>query len=192
MAVKQPLSLFVSGDLAELDAEQRAVHEALAGYAKNNWLWERRLSDLPAIARGKQRHLSEVEDSDVYVCLFWLHYNESLVEEVEYALKHARPCLIYTKHMKVEQRDPRLTRYLKRLEQLSAPDTLSLQRFSTPAELGIYVQQDVMRLLFTCFRDSRRQPPPLPSFNATTTGAKNKGLVINSTMPASNRTHPLH
>src|SRR5947209_18747943 len=134
MAVKQPLSLFVSADLTELDAEQRAVREDLAGYAKNNWLWEHRLSELPGIARRKQRHLSEVEDSDVYVCLFWLHYNEYLVEEIEYALKHAKPCLIYTKHVRVEQRDPRLARYLKRLEMLSDPGNPSIRGFSTVAE----------------------------------------------------------
>lgn len=153
----QKLSVFVSSTMrAELAQERQAVRDALAEYQMKGWLWE-----LDAGARPEpidSTYLSEVAVCDIYIGLFWLHYGPYTIEEFEYARKLDKPCLIYEKHLELERRDPRLQAFLNEIERVKNPDGLTVCWFDAKEKLAHQVQDDVMRLLTTVFRETRNQP----------------------------------
>jgi len=181
MATNQPLSVFISTNLTELAKERLAVQGALAEYSRHGWLWEKDAGAHPKPIGST--FLKEVEACDIYIGLFWLDYGPHTIKEYEHACTHQKSCLIYEKHIDIDQRNPKLQAFLDRLQQMKNPDgRLTIYRFATPIELAEQVQKDVIRLLFTRFRESRRQPPPLPTSSSTTTSPKNKGIAINQTV----------
>ncbi len=156
MTTHQPLSLFISSKMQELADERRAIQAALEVYRMYCWIWEEDAGARPETIRSTYLH--EVEACDIYLGLFWLGYGPYTIEEFEHARTHHKPCLIYEKHLQVEQRSPELAAFLNRLQQVDAPDSLTVSRFQTPQQLAFQVQRDVMRLLTTHFRQSRKQP----------------------------------
>jgi len=179
MATNQPLSLFISGKVTELTKERLAVQAALAEYSRYGWLQENGIDARPEAAH--RAYLEEIANCDVYIGLFWLRYEPVMIEELEFALKCQKPCLVYEKHVNVDQRSPELTAFLKRIRQIDNAGSLSVYRFEIPEQITEAVQKDVMRLLTSHFRESRRQPPPQPTSNSTTASAKNKGMAIGTT-----------
>src|SRR5438270_5911859 len=156
MTTNQPLSLFISSKMQELADERRAVQIALDAYRMYGWIWEEDAGARPEPIRST--YLQEVEACDLYLGLFWLGYGPYTIEEFEHARAHHKPCLIYEKYVQVEQRSPELTAFLDRLQQVDAPDGLTVSRFQTAQQLASQVQRDMMRLLTTRFRESRQQP----------------------------------
>src|SRR5712691_10164409 len=185
MTTNQPLSFFISGKMTELSKERLAVQAALAGYSRHGWLHENGIDAHPEALR--RAHLEEIAKCDVYIGLFWLCYEPVMIEELEFALKYQKPCLLYEKHVNVDQRSPELTAFLKRFQQTDYAGGFTLCRFETAEQITEFVQKDVMRLLVTRFRESRQQPPPRPTSNSTTASAKNKGMAIGTTYSNLNR-----
>ncbi len=149
MAANQPLSLFISSKMEELSEERRAVQAALSDYRMYGWLWEDDAGARPVTIRAT--YLREVEESDIYLGLFWLGYGPYTIEEYEHARQHDKPCLIYQKHVEIEKRDSQLTQFLKQIEKVDNPAGLTVRRFKTAEELAYYVQEDVLRLLTGIF-----------------------------------------
>src|SRR5712691_3834953 len=147
MTTNQPLSLFISSKMQELADERRAVQAALDAYRMSGWIWEEDAGARPEPIRSTYLH--EVEACDLYLGLFWLGYGPSTIEEFEHARTHHKPCLIYEKHLQVEKRDPALTAFLDRLQQVDAPDGLTISRFQTPQQLASQIPRAVMPLLTT-------------------------------------------
>ena len=180
MAISQPLSLFISAHLSELVDEQRALLNTLKVYPIYGWLWEGDTEARPQTVRST--YLTEVEACDIYIGLFWLGYAPHTIETYEHARKLNKPCLLYEKDVDIEQRSPELTDFLKHV---SAQQPIC--RFKRLTELAEQAQKDVVRLLSTQFRESRRQSLPLPTFSSTTAGGRNKGIAIHRTLqPPSN------
>jgi hypothetical protein len=157
MTTNQPLSLFISSKMDELAEERRAVQIALNAYHMSGWLWEDDAGARPEPIRST--YLKEVEDCDLYLGLFWLGYGRYTIEEYQHARKHQKPCLVYEKHVELEQRNPELATFLQDIGRVENPVGLTIRRFQTAKELAKYVQEDVLRLLATVFRKSRQQPP---------------------------------
>src|SRR2546428_10022559 len=99
MSTSQPLSLFISSKMKELEAERRAVVATLSDRHMFAWLWEEDAGARPASIRNT--YLKEIEACDIYVGLFWLGYGPSTIEEFEHARAHDRPCLVYEKNVDV-------------------------------------------------------------------------------------------
>ena len=157
MTTNQPLSLFISSKMTELAEERRAVQNALKSYNMYGWLFEKDAGARPESIQ--QTYFEEVAACDIYIGLFWLGYGEYTIEEYEKARSLHKPCLIYERHIDVEQRDPRLTTFLEDMQHVTDPSGLTIRRFQTSTELAGQVNNDVMHLLITDFRKSRRQPP---------------------------------
>lgn len=163
--------------MQELIEERRAVQAALSQYHMLGWLWEKDAGARPESIRST--YLKEVEACDLYIGLFWLGYGPYTIEEFDHARTHKKPCLIYEKHVDVDQRDPQLEAFLDRIGKVD--DGLTICRFETPEQLARQVKKDVMRLLTTRFRESRLQPtstPPKPSPGPKTVKAKSRGIAV--------------
>jgi hypothetical protein len=146
--------------MGELAPERRALKDDLEDLSHNGlltWLWEEDAGARPEPVRST--YLKEVEACDLYIGLFWLGYGPYTIEEYRHARQHHKPCLIYEKHVAVEWRSPELIAFLAEIEQVTNPEGLTVCRFTTPEELVAFVRRDVMHLLTTTFRESRRQPP---------------------------------
>ncbi len=154
MTIDQPLSLFISSKMMELIDERLALQEALKVYNMRGWLWEKDAGARPEPIQST--YLKEVEACDIYIGLFWLGYGQYTIEEYEHARKKQKPCLIYEKNVRVDQRSSELTAFLNTIHRVN--DGLTSCYFKDAAELTSRVQEDVMRLLTTTFRNNRRQP----------------------------------
>jgi len=163
MSTNQPLSLFISSKMEELAEERRAVQAALSDYRMYGWLWEDDAGARPTPTRAT--YLKEVDSCDIYIGLFWLGYGPYTIEEYEHARQYSKPCLIYEKHVEMDRRDSHLTQFLKQIEAVDNPAGLTVRWFTTAEELARYVQEDVIRLLTTIFRESRKQPANIPLEN---------------------------
>ena len=150
MSTNQPLSLFISSKMQELAKERRAVQVALSDYRMYGWLWEDDAGARPTPTRDT--YLREVETCDIYIGLFSKGYGPYTIEEYEHARQHSKPCLVYKKHVEVDQRDSQLTQFLKQIEEVGNPAGLTVCQFTTAEELARHVQEDVIRLLTTRFR----------------------------------------
>jgi hypothetical protein len=151
-----PLSLFVSSKMQELADERRAIQAALSDKHMFSWLWEDDAGARPEPIR--HTCLKEVEACDIYIGLFWLGYGQYTVEEYEHARRHKKPCLVYEKRIDIERRIAELLAFLKHIQQVENDEGLTVRWFMTPEQLAAFVQEDVMHLLTTTFRESRRQP----------------------------------
>src|SRR6266536_5902611 len=157
MTTTQPLSLFISSKMAELAEERQAVQRALNAYKMYGWLFEKDAGARPESIQ--QTYLAEVASCDIYLGLFWQGYGEYTIEEFEKARALHKPCLVYEKHVALEQRDPQLTTFLRSIQQVTDPRGVTVRRFQTARELAEQVSQDVLHLLITDFRTSRQQTP---------------------------------
>src|SRR6266568_630793 len=160
MTTTQPLSLFISSKMAELAEERQAVQRALKNYNMYGWLFEKDAGARPESIQ--QTYLEEVASCDMYLGLFWQGYGQYTIEEFEKARALHKPCLVYEKQVDqvdMEQRDPQLTTFLRSIQQVTDPRGLTVRRFQTAIELAEQVSQDVLHLLITDFRKSRKQPP---------------------------------
>ena len=157
MTTTQPLSLFISSKMAELAEERQAVQRALYAYNMYGWLFEKDAGARPESIQ--QTYLEEVASCDIYIGLFWQGYGQYTIEEFEKARALHKPCLVYEKQVDLEQRDPQLTTFLRSIQQVTDPRGLTVRRFQTARELAEQVSQDVLHLLITDFRKSRKQPP---------------------------------
>ncbi|MFL5589884.1 MAG: DUF4062 domain-containing protein [Ktedonobacteraceae bacterium] len=193
MTTNQPLSLFISSKMAELPTERRAVQKALAAYRMYGWLWEKNAGARPEPIRSA--YLKEVESCDIYVGLFWQGYGEYTIEEYQHARTHHKPCLIYEKNVDVEQRDQQLTDFLKGINRVTASDGLTVCRFKTAEELAEQVQEDVIRLLTSRFRDIRQQPIwniPYPVASTDLSASPSGDVIILTALPAEFRAVVAH
>jgi tetratricopeptide (TPR) repeat protein len=154
MTTNQPLSLFISSKMVEMQEERRAVQSALAAYRTRGWLWEENAGARPEPIQST--YLKEVEACDIYIGLFWKEYGEYTIEEYQHARKHYKPCLIYVKQVDIEQRNQRLVNFLKEINRVSSG--LTVYHFANTEELAEQVQKDMMQLLTSRFRDIRQQP----------------------------------
>lgn len=156
MSTSHPLSLFISSTMQELAAERRIVQATLSNYRMYGWLWEDDAGARPTPTR--ETFLQEVEACDIYLGLFWLDYGRYTIEEYEHAHLHGKPCLVYKKQVDKDKRDPQLSNFLKRIEDVNNAKGVTTRPFTTIEELATYVQQDVLHLLTHEFRANRQQP----------------------------------
>jgi tetratricopeptide (TPR) repeat protein len=154
MTTNQPLLLFISSKMDELQEERYAVQMALAAYRMYGWLWEQDAGARPESIQST--YLKEVEACDIYIGLFGNGYGKYTIEEFQHARKHHKPCLIYEKQANIEQRDPQLRDFLAEINHIT--DGLTVYRFGNAEQLATQVQKDVIRFLTSRFRATRQQP----------------------------------
>jgi predicted ATPase len=155
----QRLRVFVSSTLGELAAERRAVSRAISALRLTPVMFE--LGARPHPPRDLYR--AYLAQSDVFIGLYWQRYGQvgpgmlvsGLEEESE--LSRALPRLLYVK-APAPGREPRLADLLARIKQEA-----SYRTFSTPAELGRLVRDDLAVLMSERFAAPRSEMPPPPA-----------------------------
>ena len=161
----QRLRVFVSSTLGELAAERRAVSRAISALRLTPVMFE--LGARPHPPRDLYR--AYLAQSDVFIGLYWQHYGQAAPGmpvsglEEEFDLSRDLPRLLYVK-APAPGREPRLADLLARIKQEA-----SYRTFSTPAELGRLVRDDLAVLLserFAAARSKMAPPPPASSLGS--------------------------
>jgi hypothetical protein len=141
----QRLRVFVSSTLGELAAERRAVARAITALRLTPVMFEAGARPHPP----RELYQAYLAQSDVFVGIYWQRYGQvnagmevsGLEEEFLLSGTDGLPQLLYVK-TPAPDREPRLTELLARISQEA-----SYRRFSTPAELGRLVRDDLAALL---------------------------------------------
>jgi predicted ATPase len=163
MAIRTPdqrLRVFVSSTLGELAHERRAVSRAISALRLTPVLFELGARSHPP----RDLYRAYLAQSDVFIGLYWERYGEVVPGlqvsglEDEFELSAALPRLLYVK-APAPGREPRLAALMDRIRQEA-----SYRRFSTPAELGRLVRDDLAVLLSERFAAASLPPlaAPLP------------------------------
>jgi Domain of unknown function (DUF4062) len=161
----QRVRVFISSTLAELAAERHAARDAVTRLRLVPVMFE--LGARPHPPREVYR--AYLAQSQVFVGIYWQSYGwvapgeEISGLEDEYRLSAVMPRLIYVKSP-APDREPRLTELLARIK---SDDSVSYQRFSSPAELQRLVEDDLAVLLSERFEMTRpRDSAPAPIVQA--------------------------
>ena len=149
----QRLRIFVSSTLKELEPERRAARTAIERLRLAPVMFELGARPHPP----QQLYRAYLEQSDVFVGIYWEHYGWIAPDEEisgledEYRLAPAEmPKLIYLKQP--AEREPRLAELLGRIRD---DDTASYTPFSTVEELAELIESDLAILLAERFDASR-------------------------------------
>src|SRR5215472_10052231 len=139
------LRVFVSSTLGELAAERRAVARAITALRLTPVMFEAGARPHPP----RELYQAYLAQSDVFIGIYWQRYGQvsadmevsGLEEEFLLAGTEGLPRLLYVK-TPAPDREPRLAELLGRIR-----EEASYRRFSTPAELGRLVRDDLAALL---------------------------------------------
>jgi Domain of unknown function (DUF4062)/NB-ARC domain len=139
------LRVFVSSTLGELAAERQAVARAITALRLTPVMFEAGARPHPP----RELYQAYLAQSDVFIGVYWQRYGQvnacmevsGLEEEFLLSGAEGLPRLLYVK-TPAPDREPRLAELLARIR-----DEASYRRFSTPAELGRLVRDDLAVLL---------------------------------------------
>ena len=160
----QRLRVFVSSTLQELAEERAAARDTIARLRLSPVMFE--LGARPHPPRDLYR--SYLEQSHIFVGIYWQSYGWVAPDmaisglEDEYRLSGNRPKLMYVKSP-APDREPRLKEMLGRIK---ADDTVSYKPFSTAAELGQLIADDLALLLTERFQASASEQAGEPNTRA--------------------------
>ena len=141
----QRLRVFVSSTMGELAVERRAVARAITALRLTPVMFEAGARPHPP----RELYQAYLAQSDVFIGIYWQRYGQvnagmevsGLEEEFLLSGTEGLPRLLYVK-TPAPDREPRLAELLARISQEA-----SYRRFSTPAELGRLVRDDLAALL---------------------------------------------
>jgi predicted ATPase len=155
------LRVFVSSTLDELAAERRVVARAISALRLTPVMFELGARPYPP----REVYRAYLAQSDVFIGLYWQRYGQlglgmqvSGLED-EFELARELPRLLYVK-TPAPDREPRLADLLERIAR-----EVSYRHFSTPAELGRLVRDDLAALLSERFASRPRDAQPSSSTN---------------------------
>ena len=153
------LRVFVSSTLGELAAERRSVARAIAALRLTPVMFEAGARAYPPT----EVYRAYLAQSDVFIGIYWQRYGQvsagmevsGLEDEFLLSGTEGLPRLLYVK-APAPDREPRLAELLARIR-----EEASYRRFSTPAELGRLVRDDLAALLSERFAvGSAASPAP--------------------------------
>ena len=141
----QRLRVFVSSTLGELAVERRAVARAVTALRLTPVMFEAGARPHPP----RELYHAFLAQSDVFIGIYWQRYGQvnaglevsELEEEFLLSGTEGLPRLLYVK-TPAPDREPRLAELLGLIR-----EEASYRRFSTPAELGRLVRDDLAVLL---------------------------------------------
>jgi predicted ATPase/tetratricopeptide (TPR) repeat protein len=147
------LRVFVSSTLRELAVEREAVRQVLIKLHLTPVMFESGARPHPA----QKLYRAYLAQSHIFIGIYWQSYGwiapgkQISGLEDEYNLAVDMPCLIYIK-TPAPNREPSLERVLERIRD---ENTVCYKSFTTPAELGELMENDLMLLLTEYFETAR-------------------------------------
>lgn len=142
------LRIFISSSMVEFAEERQMIKAALEDLLHDAWLFEMDAGARPETV--EQAFIEEVENSDIYLGLFWQKYGEYTIQEYGHARNVRKPCLVYQREIDQENRDPKLKKFLKRVNNVRMG--VSTRWFSDNESLVRFVCEDVQNLQARVFR----------------------------------------
>lgn len=115
--MSKKLKVFVSSRMQELADERQVLAQLLPqlsddSFQVETWVFE---DDALASAQSiRQVYLDALDESALYLGIFWNGYGEYTVDEFHRATQQGIPRLVFVKDVDAEQRDPRLGDFLER------------------------------------------------------------------------------
>ena len=100
---RRQLKVFVSSKMAELAKERIETRAAIARVKTDAIVFERNAGSRPTTIQ--ETYLKELDNSDLYLGIFWNGYGEYTVEELEHAREQDKDLLIFEKRTDIERRD---------------------------------------------------------------------------------------
>jgi len=144
----QRVKVFISSTLKELEPERQVVRRSIKDDLRlSPIMFEAGASPHPP----RQRYRAFIEQSQIYVGIFWESYGwiapdmdiSGIEDEYHIAKQRNLPRLVYRKKT-IKDRDKRLTRLLKKIEE---EGEISFKDFDTPAELANLIKDDIALIL---------------------------------------------
>lgn len=114
---QRSVGVFVSSKMVELREERKALEALLPTLGDETagihpWIFE---SDAPASDSSiRSVYLKALDESGLYIGLFWNEYGEWTIDEFHHAGELGIPRHIYVKNVNSDQRDPRLNAFLNK------------------------------------------------------------------------------
>jgi tetratricopeptide (TPR) repeat protein len=139
--------------MQELAPERRAIDAAFDALNIDAWVFEKSAGARPQSIQ--QTYLDELAAADLYLGVFWKGYGDYTIDEFEHARSLKKDCLIYEKRVDLEQRDPQLEAFLKKIGNVESGLTTSW--FQTAEEFAQKAKTDVLRWQTTMARRALNQ-----------------------------------
>jgi tetratricopeptide (TPR) repeat protein len=135
---------FISSKMKELESERQAIYELLpmlgSGLVNMRaWVYEK-----DALARNnpiRQTYLDALENSILYIGIFWNDYGEWTIDEFDHATRWGIDRHIYVKDVDTSKRDPRLTEFLNKWGGVTSG--ITAKWFKTTGELVEAMRESV-------------------------------------------------
>lgn len=111
------LKVFISSRMMELAEERQILSGLLPELGDNSFELETWVFEDDALASSqsiRQVYLDALEQSDLYLGIFWNGYGEYTIDEFNRAEEGGIPRHVYVKNIDAEQRDPRLDKFLEK------------------------------------------------------------------------------
>jgi hypothetical protein len=137
-------SLFISSKMQELAQERRTLFDFLPSLSDSlislkPWVFE---IDAHATEKSiRDVYLEALQNSALYIGIFWNQYGEYTIDEFERAGEWNIPRHIYVKDVDAEKRDPKLTEFLNKIGDVRAG--ITAKWFKTDEELKAAIQQSL-------------------------------------------------
>ena len=111
----ETITVFVSSKMLELASERAALfdfipHIDCGGFQLKPWVFER--TALPSSKSIRESYLDALNNSALYLGLFWNQYGEWTIDEFERASEWQIERHIYVKDVQRDLREPRLSQFL--------------------------------------------------------------------------------
>src|SRR5688500_10760818 len=110
------LKVFVSSKMQEMAEERKVLANLLPELSDSAIQLETWVFEANAHASSKsirQVFLDALEQSGLYIGIFWNGYGEWTIDEFERAGERGIPRHVYVKNLEPEKRDPRLKKFLE-------------------------------------------------------------------------------
>ena len=140
--------------MSELQNERHAVRETLENLKIASFVYEHDAGARPVSV--EETYLGELQNSDLYLGIFWKKYGKYTIDEYNKAKEFGKPCLIYRKESESSSRDPKLQLFLDTIGAVQGEVAPCF--FHDGEELPDRIQEDVMQLLTTVFRGEASLP----------------------------------
>lgn len=138
------LDIFISSKMLELKAERDALYDLLPTLDYGDiklraWVFE---EDAPASEDSiRSVYLKALQDSALYIGLFWNQYGEYTIDEFDKATEWGMERHIYVKDVDADQRDPKLADFLNQHGDVATG--ITAKWFKTTDELCAAVTQSI-------------------------------------------------
>jgi tetratricopeptide (TPR) repeat protein len=150
------ISVFISSKMQELRDEREALADLLPTLGNDNFELEAWVFEQDALASDqsiREVFINALDDSDLYIGIFWNQYGEWTIDEFRRAGELGLPRHIYVKNVDAEQRDARLARFLEKesdvrfgitprwyqtLDEFKALVTRSIKQWLTDREIAYH------------------------------------------------------